>query len=167
PVMSGLILLPVPIAFLFSNLFAAWIARGTNLRPLMVTGLLVGAAGYWLLNSIDAGSSYLQMLPGFVIMPLGVGLAVPCMTTALLTTVPPARSGIASGVLNSVRQSGGALGVAVYGALLNEKAVAGAQLSFTMSAALLILAAVIAAIGVRQKSASESLVESKTLSSKA
>ncbi|HEX6567196.1 MAG TPA: MFS transporter [Chthoniobacterales bacterium] len=161
PVMSGLILLPVPIAFLFSNLFAAWMARATNLRLLMVIGLLVGAAGYWSLNSIDAGTSYLQMLPGFVIMPLGVGLAVPCMTTALLTAVPGSRSGVASGVLNSVRQAGGALGVAAYGALLNDKSVAGAQLSFSISAVLLILAAVVAAIGVKRKTVLPSLAQSE------
>ena len=150
PVMSGLILLPLPIGFLFSNLFAAWMARGTNLRPLMVIGLLLAAAGYWWLNSIDAGTSYLQMLPGFVIMPLGIGLAVPCMTTSLLAAVPASRSGVASGVLNSVRQAGGALGVAIYGAFLNERAVAGAQLSFSISCALLVLATVVAAVGIRR-----------------
>jgi DHA2 family methylenomycin A resistance protein-like MFS transporter len=149
PVMSGLMFLPLPIVLLFSNLMAGRLARGTNLRPLMVIGLLVGAAGYWLFHSIDADASYLQMLPGFVVIALGVGLAVPCMTTALLTTVPASRSGVASGVLNSVRQAGGALGVAVYGALLNEKNVAGAQLSFWISAVLLILAALVAAIGVK------------------
>jgi MFS transporter, DHA2 family, methylenomycin A resistance protein len=149
PVISGLVLLPFPIVLLFSNLFAGWKARGTNLRSLMVIGLLIGAAGYWLLHAIDAGTPYLQILPGLVVLPLGVGLAVPCMTTALLTTVPASRSGVASGVLNSVRQAGGALGVAVYGALLNGNGVSGAQLSFWISAALLILAAVVAAIGVR------------------
>jgi MFS transporter, DHA2 family, methylenomycin A resistance protein len=141
-----------PIVLLFSNLMAGRLARGTNLRPLMVIGLVVGAVGYWLFHSIDADASYLQMLPGFVVIALGLGLAVPCMTTALLTTVPASRSGVASGVLNSVRQAGGALGVAVYGALLNEKNVAGAQLSFWISAVLLILAALVAAIGVRPNS---------------
>jgi MFS family permease len=146
-----------PIVLLFSNLMAGRLARGTNLRPLMVIGLLVGAAGYWLFHSIDADASYPQMLPGFVVIPLGVGLAVPCMTTALLTTVPASRSGVASGVLNSVRQAGGALGVAVYGALLNEKNVAGAQLSFWISAVLLILAALVAAIGVKHMTVLPSL----------
>ena len=116
----------------------------------MVIGLSVGAAGYWLLDSIDTSSPYLQMLSGFIVIPLGVGLAVPCMTTALLTTVAASRSGMATGVLNSVRQSGGALGVAVYGALLNEKATYGAQLSFSISCALLFLAAVVAAVGIRR-----------------
>jgi MFS family permease len=146
-----------PIVLLFSNLMAGRLAGGTNLRPLMVIGLLVGAAGYWLFHSIDADTSYLQMLPGFVVIALGVGLAVPCMTTALLTTVPASRSGVASGVLNSVRQAGGALGVAVYGALLNEKNVAGAQLSFWISAVLLIFAALVAAIGVKHMTVLPSL----------
>src|SRR5258708_13068800 len=141
--MRGLMFMSFPIVLLFSNLMAGRLARGTNLRPLMVIGLLVGAAGYWLFHSIDADASYLQMLPGFVVIPLGVGLAVPCMTTALLTTVPASRSGVASGVLNSVRQAGGALGVAFYGALLNEKNVAGAQLSFWISAVLLLLPALL------------------------
>jgi DHA2 family methylenomycin A resistance protein-like MFS transporter len=167
PVMGGLMFLPFPIVLLFSNLMAGRLARGTNLRPLMVIGLLVGGAGYWLFlpaialatagHSIDAGTSYLQMLPGFVVIALGVGLAVPCMTTALLTTVPASRSGVASGVLNSVRQAGGALGVAVYGALLNEKNVAGAQLSFWISAVLLIFAALVAAIGVKHMTVLPSL----------
>jgi MFS family permease len=158
PVIRGLMFLPFPIVLLISNLFAGWIARGTNLRSLMVLGLSVGAAGYWLLHSIDADTSYLQMLPGFVVIPSGIGLAVPCMTTALLTTVPASRSGMASGVLNSVRQAGGALGVAGYGALLNEKDVAGAQLSFWISAALLILAA----IGVKHMKARPNSPEARS-----
>jgi MFS transporter, DHA2 family, methylenomycin A resistance protein len=149
PVITGLAFLPFPIVLLFSNLMAGWLAKGTDLRSPMVVGLLVGAAGYWLLHSINSETSYLQILPGFVVIPLGVGLAVPCMTTSLLTTVPAARSGVASGVLNSVRQAGGALGVAIYGAFLNERAVAGVQLSLAISAALLILAAFVAAVGVR------------------
>ena len=159
PVFSGLAFLPFPIVLLFSNLFTGWIAKGTNLRWLMTIGLLVGAAGYWLLHSIDEGTPYLQMLPGFLVIPLGVGLAVPCMTTSLLSTVPASRSGVASGVLNSVRQAGGALGVAVYGALLNEKGIVGAQLSFSISVALLLLAALVAAVGVKRTRAPASVAE--------
>ena len=150
PVNSGLAFVPFAIVLLFSNLVAGWIAKGNNLRYPMVIGLLVGAVGYWLLHSINATSPFLQLMSGLIVIPLGVGLAVPCMTTALLTTVPASRSGMAAGVLNSVRQAGGALGVAVYGAFLNERAVAGAQLSLSISAALLVLAAVVAAVGIRK-----------------
>jgi MFS transporter, DHA2 family, methylenomycin A resistance protein len=151
PILSGLAFLPFPIALLFSNLSAGSLSKRFNLRSLMVIGLLIGAAGYWLLRSLDAGTPYLWMLLGFIVIPLGVGLAVPCMTTALLTAVPASRSGVASGVLNSVRQAGGALGVAVYGALLNEKAVTGVQLSFLLSAILLTIAAIVAAAGINRK----------------
>jgi MFS transporter, DHA2 family, methylenomycin A resistance protein len=151
PIISGLAFLPFPIALLFSNLSAGSLSKRFNLRSLMVVGLLIGAAGYGSLHSIDAGTPYLWMLLGFIVIPLGVGLAVPAMTTALLTAVPASRSGVASGVLNSVRQAGGALGVAVYGALLNEKGVAGVQLSFLLSAVLLTIAAIVAAAGVNRK----------------
>jgi MFS transporter, DHA2 family, methylenomycin A resistance protein len=151
PVISGLAFLPFPIALLFSNLSAGSLARRFNLRSLMVIGLLIGATGYWSLHSIDTGTSYLWMCLGFIVIPLGIGLAIPAMTTALLTAAPASRSGIASGVFNSVRQAGGALGVAVYGALLNEKGVAGVQFSFLLSAVLLTVAALVAAIGVNQK----------------
>ena len=151
PVITGLAFLPFPIALLFSNLSAGSLAKRFNLRSLMVTGLLIGAMGYWSLHSIDAGTPYLWMALGFIVIPLGVGLAVPSMTTALLTAVPASRSGIASGVLNSVRQAGGALGVAVYGALLDEKGIAGVQLSFFISAVLLTIAAIVAAAGISRK----------------
>jgi MFS transporter, DHA2 family, methylenomycin A resistance protein len=90
------------------------------------------------------------MLPGLVMIPAGLGLAVPLMTTALLSTVPRSRSGIASGVLNTVRQAGGGIGVALFGALLAERAMPGVQSVFLMSAVLLACAAAVAAIGVRQ-----------------
>jgi len=150
PVISGLAFLPFPMVLLISNLTAGWIAKVSDLRSPMVIGLLVGATGYWLLHAIDSNTPYPQMLWGLIVIPLGVGLAVPCMTTALLTTVPASRSGMAAGVLNSVRQAGGALGVAVFGALLNEKAIYGAQLSLSISTGLLILATVIAAVGIRR-----------------
>jgi DHA2 family methylenomycin A resistance protein-like MFS transporter len=45
--------------------------------------------------SADAG--YLSLLPGMVVIPAGIGLAVPLMTSSLLSTVPRSRSGVASG----------------------------------------------------------------------
>ena len=151
PIISGVAFLPFPIALLFSNLSAGSLSKRFNLRSLMVIGLLIGAIGYWSLHSIDAGTPYPWMLLGFIAIPLGVGLAVPAMTTALLTAAPASRSGVASGVLNSVRQAGGALGVAVYGALLNEKGITGVQLSFLLSAVLLTVAAIVAAVGVNRR----------------
>ncbi|MES2426357.1 MAG: hypothetical protein V4560_05260 [Bacteroidota bacterium] len=50
-------------------------------------------------------------------MPLGMGVAVPAMTTGTLATVKVNRSGIASAVLNTTRQAAGAVGVAIFGTM--------------------------------------------------
>lgn len=75
--------------------------------------------------------------------------AAPRRKTLLLSSVEKDRSGIASGVLNTVRQAGGALGVAVLGSLLAAHAVAGVRAAFVISAALLLITT-IAALGCRR-----------------
>jgi len=115
----------------------------------MVIGLAVAAAGFAALVPLDTHTPYLAMLAGLIVMPIGIGLAVPAMTTALLASVEKERSGLASGVLNSVRQSGGALGVAVLGGLLSAHAIGGMRASFIASAALLVGVAAVAPLGLR------------------
>jgi MFS transporter, DHA2 family, methylenomycin A resistance protein len=151
PVWSGIAFVPFPVVLLFANVMAGRITRKLDLRLLMVIGLSVGALGYSLLERIDNQTPYLWMLPGLLVTPLGIGLAVPAMTSLLLSVVPRARSGVASGVLNSVRQAGGALGVALFGVLLNAKGVAGAQAALSVSAILLLLTAIIVAAAGRGK----------------
>lgn len=124
-----------------------------GLRWPMVFGLLLGGAGYWLLGQLDATTPYAAMLPGFVLIAAGIGLAVPLMTSALLSTVPRPRSGVASGVLNTVRQAGGGIGVALFGALMAGRGMPGTQSAFVISAALLACGALAAGFGIRQRSA--------------
>ncbi len=76
-------------------------------------------------------------------------MAVPAMTTALLSSVNKQRSGIASGVLNADRQGAGALGVALLGSLFSVHGVTGARIGFAVSAALALLALAVAVVGVR------------------
>jgi MFS transporter, DHA2 family, methylenomycin A resistance protein len=74
-----------------------------------------------------------------------MGLAVPAMTTAVLSSVEPARAGTASALLNTARQAGGAVGVAAFGALaggaLAAQVVAGLRTEAAISTALLLAAA--------------------------
>ena len=74
---------------------------------------------------------------------------MPLMTSALLSTVPRSRSGMASGVLNTVRQAGGGIGVALFGALMAVGGIAAIRDVFVISAGLLACAAVTAGFGVR------------------
>lgn len=83
-----------------------------------------------------------------LVIPLGIGLAVPAMTTALLSAVPRMRSGIASGALNTVRQAGGAIGVALFGSLLARGSGQGVLVVFISSAVVVAVAALVEAVGV-------------------
>jgi DHA2 family methylenomycin A resistance protein-like MFS transporter len=81
----------------------------------------------------------------------GLGLLVPPLTSALLGSVDKARSGIAAGVLNSTRQIGSVLGVALFGSLVAQKSafIAGARISVIIAAALLGIAALTIMFGGR------------------
>jgi DHA2 family methylenomycin A resistance protein-like MFS transporter len=124
PLRSGLALLPFAVAIFVANIAAGRIATIASPRAIMTLGLLVAAFGIWLLRGINPATPYSVMLPGLVLLPLGIGFAVPVMTSSLLATVPRPRAGVASGVLNSVRQAGGAIGVALFGMLLGGGASA-------------------------------------------
>ena len=147
----GVAFLPLPLVLLVSNVASGWLGGRIGARPVMVTGLLIAAVGYWLLHWLDMGTPYIAMLPGLLVIPLGIGLAVPTMTNALLSTVPRTRSGIASGVLNTVRQAAGAIGVALFGSLIARNAVQGVATVFVVSALIVTVAAVIALFGIRPK----------------
>jgi DHA2 family methylenomycin A resistance protein-like MFS transporter len=85
-----------------------------------------------------------------IVIPAGVGFAVPLMTSALLSTAPRTHSGVAAGVLNTVRQAGGGIGVALFGALMALHGITGLQSAFVVSAVLLACGTLAAGLGVRQ-----------------
>jgi len=149
PMMSGFAFLPFPVALGLSNLATGRLGGRPWLGRPMAGGLLLGALGFLLLRRLGAATPYAAMLPGLIVIPAGIGLAVPLMTSALLSTVPGSRSGVAAGVLNTVRQVGGGIGVALFGALMAARGVAGIQTAFVLSAVLLAGGALIAAIGMR------------------
>lgn len=154
PATSGLIFLPFSIVLGIANIVSGRLAAKTGPRVLMVAGLAIGAIGYWMLRGLDASTPYPILVSGLVVIPAGIGLAVPAMTAALLGTVSQSRSGLAAGVLNSVRQAGGAIGVALFGALMSHNATAGIGHALAIAAVLLTAAAIAAALGVRQPVAS-------------
>lgn len=138
PLQTGLAFLPFCVVLGSANLVAGRLTTKYGARLPMTIGLIVAALGFAALTPLDAQTSYVAMLAGLLILPIGIGLIVPAMTTVLLASVEKERSGIASGVLNTVRQAGGALGVAVLGSFLAAHGIAGLHLSFVISAALLL-----------------------------
>jgi DHA2 family methylenomycin A resistance protein-like MFS transporter len=110
----------------------------------MIAGALIGAVGFALLVPLDGSSRFIEMVPGFALIPFGMGLAVPAMTTSMLASVEPRFAATAAGALNAARQAGGALGVAVFGALAaSEPIVMALQRAASICAALMIVAALL------------------------
>jgi hypothetical protein len=85
-------------------------------------GLLLIGIGSLLLNFVHARSSWAALLAGLIVIGLGVGLATPPLTSAALAAVPLERSGMAAGVVNTARQLGLALGVAILGTTFTSRA---------------------------------------------
>ena len=115
--LAGLAFLPLTASFIISNLASSTLIRKYGIRMPIWAGLLVSTAGFALLVLAGRHTPYWVLLPAFFGLPLGMGTAVPAMTTGILTTVDRNRSGIASAVLNTTRQAAGAVGVAVFGAM--------------------------------------------------
>ena len=147
---TGLTFLPLTGTAFFSNIAVGRLSARVGLRALMVGGGLVGCSGYALLGlfGISDHASFLDMLPGLALVPIGMGFAVPAMTTSILSSVERQQAGTASAVLNTARQVGGATGVAIFGAIVAGGAGAavmgGVRNAMLISALLLLVAVAVA-----------------------
>lgn len=120
PLTAGLEVLPL---FAPLSLLAPVAGRLTGRfgpRPLMVAGLALGALGMLNLVLLTETSGYAALLPTLLGLGVGMGLLTTAVVTAAVGGIPAARAGVASGVNNTARQAGGALGVAVLGAVAGE-----------------------------------------------
>ena len=146
PLQAGLAFLPLTGGFLLSNVASGWVVGRFGVRVPMIAGAITAGLGYGLLHFVDASTPLIGLLLPFLLIPSGMGLAVPAMTTAVLASVEAQRAGTASAVLNTARQAGGAVGVAAFGALASGAAatqiVAGMQAATAISVGLLVVGGV-------------------------
>ena len=150
---TGLAFVPMMGAVLPVNLIAPRLAERFGAPAVIAAGALIAAAGCLALLGIDRGIGYWAVFVQFLAMGGGLGMLVPPLTSTLLGSVEKARSGLAAGVLNSMRQTGSVLGVALFGSLIGQTNafLFGARTALIISAVLLIVAAVAIAIGGRHK----------------
>jgi MFS transporter, DHA2 family, methylenomycin A resistance protein len=143
PLATGLAFLPMLGAVLPVNLLAAHVAERIGAPATIALGAALSAFGCLALLGIAPGTSYWAIGAQLTIIGGGLGLLVPPLTSTLLGSVEKSRSGIAAGVLNSTRQTGSVLGVALFGALAGEGSafMAGIHAALVISACLLLAAA--------------------------
>jgi len=118
PLEAGVRFLPSTAMIIVLGPIAGRLADRVGPKPLMTAGLvLVSAALFWESN-LGISTSYLFLLPGFVLLGLGMGFVMSPMSTAAMNAVHQTKAGVASGILNMSRMVGGTFGVAVLGALI-------------------------------------------------
>jgi DHA2 family methylenomycin A resistance protein-like MFS transporter len=121
---AGMGFLPLTAGFIIANLISGKLMAKYGTRVPILIGLVISITGFTCLLIAHANTPYWQLFIPFITIPMGMGLAVPAMTTGILATVTKTRSGTASAVLNTTRQAAGAMGVAIFGAMANGGAMA-------------------------------------------
>jgi EmrB/QacA subfamily drug resistance transporter len=118
PLHAGLDTLPMAAAWLVSSPVAGRLVghRGPRLS-LLAAGVLIAAAGA-MLATITNQTSFTFLFAAYVLLGVGMGLVNPPISVAALSGMPAARSGVAAAIASSCRQVGGALGVAILGAIV-------------------------------------------------
>jgi EmrB/QacA subfamily drug resistance transporter len=115
---TGVVFLPMMLIGAFLTPFSARIAEHLGERLLITGGLVLMTAGLVILAFVPSSMPVWALAMLMVLVGLAGPLVMPPMTGVLLNSVPGHRAGTASGVFNTSRQVGGALAVAVFGALL-------------------------------------------------
>jgi len=116
---TGLLLLPMSVTVGAGSLASGRLTARLGARPPMLAGLTLAAVGAGVLATFGTGSSLWPLLGGSILFGL-VSLAMPAMTAVVVGSAGRDHAGVASGILNAARQSGGALGVALLGSLLGS-----------------------------------------------
>jgi EmrB/QacA subfamily drug resistance transporter len=123
-VRTGLAFLPVALATVVGAHLASHLIGRFGWRPVAAAGFATAALGAGLLVRLPAdGSVPVDLLPGFVLLALGLGTAFVCATTAAMHGVDHHQAGLVSGIVNTSHELGAALGVAA------ATAIAGASLT--------------------------------------
>ncbi len=117
PLAAGIALVPAALGMLLGTGAGAHLAASHGGRVAVAAGTLVAAAGVATQAAFVDGGSYLPTGVGLLLFGLGAGIAMPAATEMIMATLPPARAGVGSAVNDTVREFGGALGVAVIGSI--------------------------------------------------
>ncbi len=118
PLQTGVRFLPSTLVIIFMGPLSGRLTDRVGPRIPMTLGLLTVASALFIQSHLSAHTGYGLLLPGFVLMGLGMGLTMSPMSTAAMNAVDRTKAGVASGVLSMSRMVGGTFGVAIMGALV-------------------------------------------------
>jgi EmrB/QacA subfamily drug resistance transporter len=121
PVVVGLQLIPFAGLVLVVSAVSGHVHHRVPVRLLLAGGFALAGAGLLLMHGLRADSHWSVLLPGLVVGGTGLGIINPALATTAIGVVSPARSGMASGINNTFRQVGIAVGIAGLGAIFEAR----------------------------------------------
>src|SRR5215218_7268935 len=171
---SGLSYLPLAVGIIVSAGIASSLVTRFGFKPILVTGLLLTAAGLVWFSQVDVDGSYLgDILFPSLLAAVGLGFAFVPMTIAAVSGVEAHEAGLASGLINTSQQIGGALGLAILVSIANSRTdelmeaagnaqsalpnalTEGFQIAFIVGAGFAVLGAILAATLISSRASRE------------
>jgi EmrB/QacA subfamily drug resistance transporter len=166
PVEAGLAYLPLAVGIIITAGATAGLVTRFGFKPVLVSGLIITAAGLVWFGQVSPNGSYVgDVLFPSLLAAVGLGLAFVSMTVAAVSGVEPHEAGLASGLINTSQQIGGALGLAILATVANSRTddlassgspvnvalTEGFQNAFTVGAGIAIVGAILAIVLVSGK----------------
>ena len=164
PIKAGLAFLPMTLCIVVGSTVASRIVARVGVKRLLVTGLTLQTIGLLLFGTIATHGTYLgDMLVPSLLVAMGIGLSFVPATIAAVAGVAPAEAGLASGLVNTARLVGGALGLAILAAIATAQTksdlrhgtmsahaalTSGFQLAFVIAAGFAIVGGLVALFGL-------------------
>jgi EmrB/QacA subfamily drug resistance transporter len=167
---TGLAYLPLAFMIILSAGFASQLVNRIGFKPTLVTGMLVIAGALIWFTQVSAGGSYVSdILFPSIVVGIGLGLAFVPVTVAAVSGTLADEAGLASGLINTSQQVGGALGLAILSAIANSRTTSvlgdgisqgqaltsGFRLAFLVGAAFAVLGAMLAAVMISSRESRE------------
>jgi EmrB/QacA subfamily drug resistance transporter len=122
PTQAGAAFLPMTVLIIIVAPQAGRLADRFGSRPFVGGGLLLVAVSLVIFSRLDAGSDFWTLLPAMIVGGIGMAATMTPTTAAAMGSVQHDKAGVGSAVLNSARQVGGSLGIAVMGAIVASSA---------------------------------------------
>jgi predicted MFS family arabinose efflux permease len=122
PIQTGAAYLPLAFTIGITAGICSQLLARVGTRPLTVVGAVIASGGLYWLSRIPVHGTYLSdLLPGMLVLSVGIGAVFVSVTTAANAGVPADKAGLAAALMNASQQVGGALGLAIFSALATSR----------------------------------------------
>jgi len=143
---AGAGLLPMMLVFALMSFSSGTLYDKLGARTVVSAGAALLGLGIFMLSFLEAGWDYVALVPGMVVLGLGIGLFYSSITTAAVTSLDASRSSLAGGIVYMCQVAGGALGLGINTAIVlsQSELPEGIRLAFRVDAALAAVGVVVA-----------------------